>query len=137
MNWPWVSRARLDAANERIVDLKKELEDLRSVYRRVEDRIVFKSSGFHLYPEFEEVAEPDAPISAAPKKDIPEVDLNSTEKAIQQYGPRMRSVVTAIEQENLAAFSEHEGKFQSARQRDAAEKALKIMEDTLSKSRTA
>lgn len=135
MNWPWVSRARLDAVTDRLNELKADHAELKLVHRRIVDEVNFRSSGFHLYPEFEKRLEPDPP--AAPKKENPEVELNTTEKAIQQYGPRIRSVVTAIEQDNLGKFSQQEEKIRDVKLREASEKALHLMEDTLSKTRPA
>lgn len=100
MSFPFVSRARFEDLQHRLDEKNRELQELRKQHARVVDEINFRSTGFHIYPEFAASEQTDAPrVRPAPDP------LNEQDKQPEEiFSTRMRTRLQSVEQKNLVDF---------------------------------
>jgi hypothetical protein len=49
---PWVSARRLEEREREVLELRRELADLKHVHERLLDHSHFEKTGFHLYERY-------------------------------------------------------------------------------------
>jgi len=125
MHWPFVSYARFEMLQERLRDVRDELDQVKHEHRRVTDEINFRSSGFHLYPEFER---PAAAVESTPTK--PAEIADPVQDAINAGGPlsAVRRRMEAAQAIDLAAKA---ARIDETRLAQTRELAINRMEDVL------
>jgi len=103
MNWPFVSRERFIDRERQILDLKRELADVKHAYMRVVDEINFRSSGFHLDERF--VKKED---STAVVPQVKEEEPTGISRSIAQVGTRMTALRQHLEMSNVSQLEKAE-----------------------------
>jgi hypothetical protein len=126
MNWPFVSRERFIDRERQILDLKRELADVKHAYMRVIDEINFRSSGFHLDERF--VSKEAAPVpQVQPKQDEP----TGIGASIAQVGTRMTALRQHLEMSNVSQLEKAEQEARAAREVELQAMAARRLEEAL------
>jgi hypothetical protein len=136
MDSPFVSRARYADREREILELRRELADLRHKYDRVIDRINFRSTGFHLDDRFaaEDVREPEEIKKAAgvaseqPKE---EAQLTGIAAAISEVGRRPTAIRNFIENTAATDYQAKEKAFDEQQRTRLREEAYNRMTEAL------
>ena len=126
MNWPFVSRERFIDRERQILDLKRELADIKHAYMRVVDEINFRSSGFHLDERF--VKKED---STAVVPQVKEEEPTGISRSIAQVGTRMTALRQHLEMSNVSQLEKAEQEARAAREVELQVMAARRLEEAL------
>jgi len=126
MNWPFVSRERFIDRERQILDLKRELADIKHAYMRVVDEINFRSSGFHLDERF--VKKED---STAVVPQVKEEEPTGISRSIAQVGTRMTALRQHLEMSNVSQLEKAEQEARAAREVQMQAEAARRLEEAL------
>jgi hypothetical protein len=126
MNWPFVSRERFIDRERQILDLKRELADIKHAYMRVVDEINFRSSGFHLDERF--VKKED---STAVVPQVKEEEPTGISRSIAQVGTRMTALRQHLEMSNVSQLEKAEQEARAAREVELQAMAARRLEEAL------
>jgi len=126
MNWPFVSRERFIDRERQILDLKRELADVKHAYMRVVDEINFRSSGFHLDERF--VKKED---STAVVPQVKEEEPTGISRSIAQVGTRMTALRQHLEMSNVSQLEKAEQEARAAREVELQAMAARRLEEAL------
>jgi hypothetical protein len=128
MKWPFVSRARFEDREQQILELKKELADVKLTYARVLDEINFRSTGFHLDPRFATKADETAP----PVKPAAEPEpLTGLSKVINEVGTRPSAIRKALEFQAVSEMEKTEAAARAGRETERRAEAARRLEEVL------
>lgn len=125
---PFVSRARYADREREILELRRELAEVKYAHARVVDEINFRSTGFHLDERF--VKKDEAPQLSAAQAEESE-QPTGIGAVIQQVGTRPSAIRSYLES---TAATEHQQKEKDYDQKQRAElqaKAANMMEEIL------
>lgn len=130
MRWPFVSRARFEDREREVLELKRELAELKHAHSRVVDRINFRSTGFHLDERFaaEDKNDPTQTPAAPP---APPEKLDGISNAIAQVGTRPTAIRNFMEMTNVSQLEKAEKEARDARERDLQIQAARRLEEAL------
>jgi len=126
MHWPFVSYARFEMLQERLRDVRDELDQVKHEHRRITDEINFRSSGFHLYPEFEKPAVVAAESVATKPTEI----ADPVQEAINAGGP-LSAVRRRMEVAQAVDLAAKAARIDETRLAQARELAINRMEGVL------
>lgn len=131
ISWPFVSRTRYADREREILELKRELAEVRHKYDRVVDRINYRSTGFHLDDRFaaEDAHEP-AEVKAAQPDESP-AEPTGIAAAIHAVGNRPSAIRSYLEQTAQKEFQEKEKAWEEKRLTSLRAQALDRMEEAL------
>jgi hypothetical protein len=134
MKWPFVSRARFEDREQQILELKKELADMKLAHARVVDEINFRSTGFHLDERF--AKKPDDSAAASTPAAAPE-ELTGISKVISEVGTRSSAIRRQLELTSLSQMEKAEREAAEGRAMTLRAEAARRLEEVLDKSKTA
>ena len=110
MNWPWVSRARLEDARQDLAEARQEIAALQLEVKQLHNQMVFRATGVPLYPDMEVLperlipkAQPTPTILTQKDDDAPMTPVQEAMKATGSRNPRV--IAQEITRRNLAAFA--------------------------------
>ena len=126
MNWPFVSAARFADREREILELKRELSEVKHAYNRVVDQINFRSTGFHLDERFVTKEEPGV-TPPAPKQE----ELTGIAASIAQVGTRGTAIRRHLELTNLSNLEKAEQEARAAREVELQATAARRLEEAL------
>jgi hypothetical protein len=134
MEFPFVSRARYLDREREILELKRELAELRYKHDRVLDEINFRSTNFHLDERFvkKEEAQPvmtqTAPAAAEAEKDSEPTGIAD---AINKVGRRPSAIRQYMESTSATEYQAKEKAFDELTATKRREEAFKRMTEAL------
>lgn len=128
MSWfPFVSRARFEELRERLQEKQKELSELQLQHMRVVDEINFRSTGFHLYPQF---AKSEEQAEATRRRAVVDPLNEQPEQPEEIVSSRVRNRLQSIEQRNFTDFAANRKK-ESSLVEASKQKAANALEEAL------
>ena len=127
MRLPFVSRARFDDREREILELKRELADLKYAHARVLDEINFRSTGFHIDERFVTKPDPHAPAGPVPQQE----ELSGLGAVINQVGTRPSAIRRKMELDAMAGLDKAEAEARAGRERDLQMQAARRLEAAL------
>ncbi len=121
--WPFISQARYEDREREILELKRELAELKYAHARIIDRINFRSTGFHIDERFakEDAREPsDVQPATAPGEPSP-----------VESAPNMTARRRQLEITSISNLDKAEAEARAARGRDLQAQAAARLEEAL------
>lgn len=127
--WPFVFRQLYDDKVAQLAEVRAELVAVKTENRRVLDEINYRSTGFHVYPEFERKDVEVNESAAVPQ--VPRMEATGVEGAIEKVGTRMSAIRRQVELDSLNKFGKTEAEFRDGREAALAKQATETMEKVL------
>ena len=128
MRWPLVSRARFEDREREVLELKRELAELKHAHSYVVDEINFRSTGFHLDQRFAKKAD-ETPVAATPAA-APQ-ELTGISKVISEVGTRPSAIRRHMELTSMSQLEKAEKEARDARERNLQIEAARRLEEAL------
>lgn len=136
MKWPFVSAARYADREREVLELRRELAEVKARYDRVIDEINFRSTGFHLFERFEKKEETPSVVAAQPA-----AEPTGIAAAIDKVGRRPTAIRQYLESQAEADILREQKEFLERQPAQAVqaqiEEALKLGSEKAAKAAQA